>query len=145
MRRVLDHLPPDRLLQIGVRSCSKEEAEYALESGIRAFTSEDVIEKPQEILSAAGSRFGNSGVYLTIDLDILDPAFAPGVAAPEPGGPSTIEILRLVRGLGKLNIRGFDVVEFVPPHDNGTTAFTAAKIIYELLAAIAGSRKREQR
>jgi agmatinase len=145
MRRVLDHLPPDRLLQIGVRSCSKEEAEYALESGIRAFTSEDVIEKPQEILSAAGSRFGNSGVYLTIDLDILDPAFAPGVAAPEPGGPSTIEILRLVRGLGKLNIRGFDVVEFVPPHDNGTTAFAAAKIIYELLAAIAGSRKREQR
>jgi len=74
-------------------------------------------------------------------LDVLDPAFAPGVATPEPGGPSTVEISRLVRELGKLNIWAFDVVELVPPHDDGTAAFAAAKIIYELLAAIASSSK----
>jgi len=139
MRRVLERLPWDRLLQVGIRSCSKEEAEFALESGISAYTSEDLIDSAQEIAAAVKNLAGNSRVYLTIDLDVLDPAFAPGVATPEPGGPSTIEILRLVRELGKLNIRAFDVVELVPPHDNGTTAFVAAKIIYELLAAMASS------
>jgi len=94
-----------------------------------------------EIIAKAKELAGNSRVYLTIDLDVLDPAFAPGVATPEPGGPSTVEVLRLIRELGKLNVVAFDVVELVPPHDDGTTAFAAAKIIYELLAAIASSKK----
>ncbi len=141
MRRVLDYLPPARLLQIGVRSCSKEEDEFARKMRIKTYSSEQVIDDTPRIVAEARRLAGNSRVYLTIDLDILDPAFAPGVATPEPGGPSTIEILRLIRELGKLNIWAFDVVELVPPHDDGTTAFAAAKIIYELLAAIAGSPK----
>ncbi|MDI6884123.1 MAG: agmatinase [Hadesarchaea archaeon] len=139
MRRVLDRLPPKRLLQIGIRSCSKEEAEFARKAKIATYTSEQVIDDAPRIVAAAKELAGKSRVYLTIDLDVLDPAFAPGVATPEPGGPSTVELLRLVQELGKLNIWAFDVVELVPPHDDGTTAFAAAKIIYELLAAVASS------
>lgn len=141
MRRVLDRLPPERLVQIGVRSCSKEEADFAREAKILAYSSEQVIDDARRIISEVRKLVGKARVYLTIDLDVLDPAFAPGVATPEPGGPSTVEISRLIRELGKLNIWAFDVVELVPPHDNGTAAFAAAKIIYELLAAIASSSK----
>ena len=141
MRRVLDHLPPERLVQVGVRSCSKEEAEFAREAKIPAYSSEQLIDDAPRIIAEVRKLVGKARVYLTIDLDVLDPAFAPGVATPEPGGPSTVEISRLVRELGKLNIGAFDVVELVPPHDNGTAAFAAAKIIYELLAAIASSSK----
>ena len=141
MRRVLDRLSPERLVQIGVRSCSKEEAEFAQEAKILAYSSEQVIDDVPRIIAEVRKLVGKARVYLTIDLDVLDPAFAPGVATPEPGGPSTVEISRLVRELGKLNICAFDVVELVPPHDDGTAAFAAAKIIYELLAAIASSSK----
>lgn len=141
MRRVLDFLPPERLVQVGVRSCSKEEAEFAREAKILAYSSEQVIDDASRIIAEVRKLVGKARVYLTIDLDVLDPAFAPGVATPEPGGPSTVEISRLVRELGKLNIWAFDVVELVPPHDDGTAAFAAAKIIYELLAAIASSSK----
>jgi len=141
MRRVLDFLPPERLVQVGVRSCSKEEAEFARDAKILAYSSEQVIDDASRIIAEVRKLVGKARVYLTIDLDVLDPAFAPGVATPEPGGPSTVEISRLVRELGKLNIWAFDVVELVPPHDDGTAAFAAAKIIYELLAAIASSSK----
>ena len=141
MRRVLDHLPPERLLQVGIRSCSKEEAEFAREAGITTYTSEQIIDDAPRIAAEVRKLVGAARVYLTIDLDVLDPAFAPGVATPEPGGPSTVEFLRLVRELGKLDLRAFDVVELVPPYDDGTAAFAAAKIIYELLAAMASSPK----
>lgn len=140
MRRILDHLPSERLLQIGIRSCSKEEAEFAQKARITTYTSEQLLENISEVIAKTKKIIGNSRVYLTIDLDVLDPAFAPGVATPEPGGPSTVEILHLIRELGKLNLVAFDVVELVPPHDDGTTAFVAAKIIYELLATKAKSK-----
>ncbi|MCS7131744.1 MAG: arginase family protein, partial [Hadesarchaea archaeon] len=63
------------------------------------------------------------------------------VTTPEPGGLSTLDLLKLVRELGKLKIRAFDVVELAPPHDDGTATFAAAKVIYELLAAMASSLK----
>ncbi|KUO41050.1 MAG: hypothetical protein AVW06_01805 [Hadesarchaea archaeon DG-33-1] len=141
MRRVLDSLPSDRLLQVGIRSCSKEEAEFARSAGLQAYMTERGLEDPQRVTSEVRKKVGNKRVYLSIDLDVLDPAFAPGVATPEPGGLSTLDVVKLVRELGKLNICGFDVVELAAPHDDGKTAFAAAKIIYELLAAISGSLK----
>jgi agmatinase len=140
MRRVLDSLPPQKLLQVGVRSCSKEEAEFAEKTGLAAHTSEELIAAPREVAKSVIDAVGNNDLYLTIDLDVLDPAFAPGVATPEPGGPSTGELLQLVRGLGELKIIACDIVELVPPHDNWNTAFAAAKIAYEVLGAI--SRKK---
>jgi agmatinase len=140
MRRVLDYLPAERLLQVGVRSCSKEEAEFVREAKIRAYTSEQVVESFPYITTQIRKLVGNARVYLTIDLDVLDPAFAPGVATPEPGGLTTIDVLRLIRELGKLNLCAFDVVELAAPYDNGSTAFAGARIIYELLAAMASPK-----
>jgi len=141
MRRVLDLLPHERLLQVGVRSCSKEEADFAGSTGLRAYTTEHVLDDSRGVVSDIRKRVGDAGVYLSIDLDVLDPAFAPGVATPEPGGLSTLDLIKIVRELGKLNIRAFDVVELAAPHDDGKTAFAAAKIIYELLAAMSSSLK----
>ena len=141
MRRVLESIPPERLIQIGTRSCSKEEEEFARGSELHTFTTEDVLEDPLEMMERVRKLVGEAPVYLTVDLDVLDPAFAPAVATPEPGGLTTLDLLKIVRGLEGLNIRGFDVVEFTPPYDNGTTAFVAARIIYEILAAMAGSRE----
>ncbi|MEM2679102.1 MAG: arginase family protein, partial [Candidatus Hadarchaeales archaeon] len=83
---------------------------------------------------------GSESVYLTIDLDVLDPAFAPAVATPEPSGLSTAEILKIVRKIAEMKLVGVDVVELVPQYDNGNTAFVAARIIYEILAVL-GSKK----
>ncbi|GAH96275.1 unnamed protein product, partial [marine sediment metagenome] len=83
MRRVLDFLPPERLVQVGVRSCSKEEAEFAREAKILAYSSEQVIDDASRIIAEVRKLVGKARVYLTIDLDVLDPAFAPGVATPE--------------------------------------------------------------
>ncbi len=141
MRRVLEGVPPERLIQVGARSCSKEEEEFAHGSRLHTFTTEDVLEDPLGTVERVRELVGGAPVYLTVDLDVLDPAFAPAVATPEPGGLATLDLLKILRELGKLDIRGFDVVEFTPPYDNGTTAFAAAKIIYEVLAAIAGSRE----
>jgi len=141
MRRVLDSLPNERLIQVGVRSCSKEEAEFARTTKIQAYTTEQVLGNPRKIAAEIAGKVGKKGVYLSIDVDVLDPAFAPAVTTPEPGGLMTVDLLRLVRELGKLNIRAFDVVEVSPPYDTGATAFAAASIIYELLASIASSLK----
>jgi len=141
MRRVLDFLPDERLIQVGVRSCSKEEAEFARATKIQAYTTEQVLENPRKVISEIVEKVGEKNVYLTIDIDVLDPAFAPAVATPEPGGLSTLGLLGLVRELGELNIRAFDVVEVAPAFDTGATAFAAARVIYELLAAMAVSLK----
>jgi len=134
MRRVLDRMGPERLIQLGVRSCSSEEAEFG--KGIRFYTTEQLLEEGESVLREVRREVGSSPVYLTLDLDVLDPAFAPAVSTPEPGGLSTLDLLRILRGLRGLNLRGFDVVEVVPPFDTGITAFAAARAIYELLGIL---------
>ncbi|MCD6248407.1 MAG: agmatinase [Hadesarchaea archaeon] len=138
-RRVLERLPPERLIQLGTRSCSKEEEEFAREVGIRTFTAEDLLEDLRGVADKVRELVGDSPVYLTLDLDVLDPAFAPAVSTPEPGGLSTLDLLKFARGLGGMRICGFDVVELVPPYDNGITAFVAARALYEILASVAES------
>ncbi len=140
MRRILDETPPERLIQIGIRSCSKEEEEFARENGLLSFTAEEVSDDIDSTVSKVLKTIGSSPVYLSIDVDVLDPAFAPALATPEPGGLSTLELVKVLRGLKKLKIQTFDVVEFAAPYDNETTAFAAAKITQEVLANIAESR-----
>lgn len=141
MRRVLDFIPEERLIQAGVRSCSKEEAEFARTTKIQTYTTEQVLENPHKVISEIVKKVEGENVYLTIDIDVLDPAFAPAVTTPEPGGLATVDLLKIVRELGKLNICAFDVVEVAPPYDTGATAFAAARVIYELLVSMVGSLK----
>lgn len=77
-------------------------------------------------------------VYLSIDIDVLDPAFAPGTGAPEPGGWTTRELLRIIRGSSNLNIVGADIVEVAPAYDSpgSDTAFVAAGLAYEIISGM---------
>lgn len=83
-------------------------------------------------------RVANRPLYVSIDIDVLDPAHAPGTGTPEPGGLTTRELQELLRGLDGLEIAGADVVEVSPPYDHAElTALAAAQVIYELLALLA--------
>jgi agmatinase len=84
------------------------------------------------------ARVGDRPVYLSVDIDVLDPAFAPGTGTPEAGGLSTRELLAVLRGLSALSITGIDVVEVAPPYDHAEiTGIAAAHVIYDLLSAMA--------
>lgn len=77
-------------------------------------------------------------VYLSIDIDVLDPAFAPGTGTPEPGGWTTRELIRILRGIEGLNLVGADVVEVSPAYQNAgeETALAAAQVVYEVLSSM---------
>ncbi|HEY4227922.1 MAG TPA: agmatinase [Candidatus Limnocylindrales bacterium] len=84
------------------------------------------------------ARVGDSPVYVSIDIDVLDPAHAPGTGTPEPGGLSTRELMLILRGMAGLPIVGADVVEVAPPYDHAElTSLAAANLAYECLALFA--------
>ena len=75
----------------------------------------------------------SNDIYVSIDLDVIDPAFAPGVGNPEANGMSTREILEFIYCLDNFNLKGFDIVELIPAYDNGSTAVLAARLLSELI------------
>lgn len=87
-------------------------------------------------------RVGHAPLYISIDVDVLDPAYAPGTGTPEAGGLSSRELLGILRGLAGLPIVSADIVEVSPPYDHAeTTAIAASHVVYELIALIAEGRK----
>jgi len=97
-----------------------------------------------EVLGIAGmvsrirERVGTNPVYLSIDIDVLDPAFAPGTGTPEVGGFSSRELVGMLRGLAGLDVIGADVVEVAPAYDHAeVTALAAANVVYEILGVMA--------
>ena len=83
-------------------------------------------------------RVGDRPVYVSVDIDVLDPAFAPGTGTPEAGGLSSRELLAILRGFANLNLVGADVVEVAPAYDHAEiTGIAAAHVIYEVLSALA--------
>jgi agmatinase len=122
MRRIADILGGKNIFQLGIRSGTREEMHAARELG-------SLVEMEEALRRAAGRP-----VYLTVDLDILDPAIAPGVGAPEPGGLTFDECLALISHLSSLRVVGFDLVELSPPHDpSQQSAMAAAKLVRELI------------
>ncbi len=118
------------LLQVGVRACSKEEYDYAKENGIMIIPSHEIrLSLGRAISCIKEFQEKYSSVYVTVDLDVLDPAFAPEVGNPEPDGLTISELLSLIEVCR--NVAGGDIVELTP--SGGFTAFTAAKIAMELL------------
>ncbi len=129
MRRCLELT--DSVYQFGIRSGEREEWEFAENTNLsrRLLSEEDI------------SKIDRKPVYVTIDIDVLDPAFAPGVGTPEPCGFSTEELLSSLYNLQKIrdSIVGFDIVELSPPYDNGNiTAMAAAKIVREMVLMLFG-------
>src|SRR6266702_342619 len=90
-------------------------------------------------IAAITDRAGDLPVYLSLDIDVLDPAFAPGTGTPESGGLTSRELLRVLRGLTTVNLISGDIVEVAPPYDQAeVTSIAAATVIFDLLALLAG-------
>ena len=137
-RAVRDGLiDPARSIQVGIRTVAHAElglevlgAAEAAEIGVAGVT------------TRIAARVGASRAYLTFDIDCLDPAFAPGTGTPVCGGLSSGEALRVLRGLGGLDIVGMDVVEVSPPYDHADiTALAAATIAQHYLCVLAERRR----
>lgn len=102
-------------------------------------TTEDVLRiDPAATAAAIRKRVGDRPAFISFDIDVVDPAFAPGTGTPEPGGLSSHDALAIVRGLTGIDFVGFDVVEVIPAYDPaGQTATLAANLAYEMLSLVA--------
>ena len=128
-------------VQVGIRGPTAGPQDYAdaIRLGARMITLDEALERGltavvEEIVSVVGSR----PTYVTLDIDAVDLAFAPGTGTPEVGGFSSHQMLQLVRGLAGLNVVGADVVEVAPAYDQSQiTAILAANLVFELLSIMA--------
>lgn len=136
-------LDPRRTVQIGIRGsqASASDTDFAKEVGIRIITMEEFADIGVEsTLREARRIVGDEPTYVSFDVDVLDPAFAPGTGTPEIGGMTTLQAQQLIRGLRGLNLIGADVVEVAPPFDvGGCTALVGATMLFELLCIVADS------
>ena len=138
MRRVAERVGPDHVMEVGIRAFSKPELDYCKESGVQVVTPPELrkfsVEKTAQRIGGFLSKFAHS--YVTVDIDVLDPAYAPGVGNPEPDGLTTDELLTLMQASMTRNIIGLDAVEVAPELDSGQTAAVCAKVIFEAIAAL---------
>ncbi|ERV56844.1 agmatinase [Pseudomonas aeruginosa] len=147
-RRAIEEglLDPLRTVQIGIRGSvySPDDDAFARECGIRVIHMEEFVELGVEATLAEARRVvGDGPTYVSFDVDVLDPAFAPGTGTPEICGMTSLQAQQLVRGLRGLDLVGADVVEVSPPFDvGGATALVGATMMFELLCLLAESAAR---
>lgn len=143
MRRINEQVQPRKIVEISTRAVCKEELAYAKKAGINYITVhqirsdgvEKTINKIEKLLADVKQT------YLTIDMDVLDPAFVPAVQNPEPDGLCPHMFYDLLSGVCDKRVIAFDVVEVAPHYDNGVTAVQAAKTIFEILCHVEKARK----
>jgi agmatinase len=131
IKKVWNYLGDGRIFQFGIRSGAKEEFEWAQEGHV-------YMEKFSiESLNGIIKQLRDKPVYITIDLDVLDPSIFPGTGTPEPGGITFKELLDAVLSMRGLNIVGADIVELSPHYDqSGVSTAAACKVMRELLLAM---------
>ncbi|MGO8990367.1 MAG: agmatinase [bacterium] len=129
MRKVVDHLGEGRLFQIGIRSGTEEEFKLARKM-------KSIVPLEANSLSSMINRLRNQPVYITLDLDVIDPGLMPGVGTPEPGGLTFPEFVFLMKKLQALHVVGFDIVELTPDYDpTQVSSVTASVILREMILA----------
>jgi agmatinase len=137
------HVDPARYVQIGLRGYWPGDAEFAwqAEHGITSFFMHDVRRLGiEEVVRLALERVGAGPVFLSVDVDVLDPAFAPGTGTPEPGGMTTADLLRACRTVAAgVELVGADVVEVCPTAVGSLdpTALAAERVVREIMTGIA--------
>ena len=147
-RRAIEEglIDPKRMVQIGLRATgyAADDFDWAAGLGVRVVPAEQCWYKSMTPLMAEiRAQMGVGPVYLTFDIDALDPAFAPGTGTPEIGGLTSIQGIEIIRGCRGLNLIGGDLVEVSPPYDTtGNTAITAANLMYEMLCVLPGVQYR---
>jgi agmatinase len=145
IRRLIDagQLDPSRYAQIGLRGYwpGEEEFGWQAERGVTSLFMHDVRDLGiREVVDRAVAAVGEGPVYLTVDVDVLDPAFVPGTGTPEPGGMSAVDLLWAVRTVAeRLELVGADVVEVIPTAVGSAdaSALVAERVVREALTGIA--------
>lgn len=131
-----------RVVQIGVRGTgyALDDFDWAKDQGFRVIYAEECWHHSlQPLMAELRGSFGDGPVYLSFDIDGLDPAFAPGTGTPEIGGLTVAQGMEIIRGIDGLNLVGADIVEVSPPFDPfGTTALVAANLAFEILCVLPG-------
>jgi agmatinase len=136
-RRVVEKVGIEKVSALGIRAISLEENNDSLFKEYTFYTTDQVREKGvKNIVGSLLKKQGKSKIYLSLDLDVMDPAFAPGVATPEPFGLDPFQIREIIHLIGK-RIIGADIVELDPPYDNGNTAVLAARFVQDIIASVA--------
>lgn len=131
-------LDPEGSIHVGIRGSVYGPEDNAQDDATgfqRVRASEFIGSGLDGIVEQIRARVGQRPMYISVDIDVLDPAFAPGTGTPEPGGLQTRELLHMLRGLADLNLVGADIVEVAPAYDHADiTALAAAQTAYELLS-----------
>ena len=133
LRRIVEKRGADNIIHVGARAFVSEELAFLKEHNIKTISDKAIRNGDgPKLLGEMTTNFDN--LYVSIDLDVLDPAFAPGVGNPEAVGITSRELYDMVTSLQDRNISGADIVELNPSFDNGSTASFAAKIISTIIA-----------
>ncbi len=132
---------PARSVQVGLRTTNDDVM------GFQVLDAREVHRSiPEQIAERIRARVGEHPVYLTFDIDCLDPAFAPGTGTPVCGGLCSHQALEILRGLRGINLVGMDVVEVAPPYDNAeVTALAGATLAMEMICLYAARHKLGER
>jgi agmatinase len=137
-------LAMDRSVHVGIRGpiYSRNDLVEDEEMGFRVVSVVDVARDGVDaVVERIRERAGDGPVYVSIDIDVLDPAHAPGTGTPEPGGMTSRELLMTLRGMAGLDLVGADVVEVAPAYDHAElTTIAAANVAYELISLLAPRR-----
>jgi agmatinase len=149
MRRAIEEGLVDvgRSIEVGLRGSlygAEDWTGLRSELGLEYLTTEQVLTMgPAAVAGAIRERVGDRPAFISFDIDVVDPAFAPGTGTPEPGGLSAHDALSIVRGLTGIDFVGFDVVEVIPAYDPAAvTATLAANLAYEMVSLVALRRMR---
>jgi guanidinobutyrase len=139
-------IDPKRTVQIGLRGTgyTADDFDWPRSQGFRVHTADTLWHRSlSPLMDETRALLGDGPVYISFDIDALDPAFAMGTGTPEIGGLTSVQALEIVRGCWGLNIVGCDLVEVSPPYDHsGNTALAAANLLFELLCVLPGVQRR---
>lgn len=143
MRRINEQMKPAKIIEVGTRAVCKEELAYAKKTEVGFFATQQIrregSEKIAKQLREKLAKYKN--VYLSIDMDVLDPAYAPAVQNPEPEGLEPHALLDILSSICDKRLVGFDLVEVAPNYDSGVSEIQAAKVMFEVLCQMEKSRK----
>ncbi|MEJ2261023.1 MAG: agmatinase [Nitrosopumilaceae archaeon] len=133
LRRIVEERGAENILHVGARAFVKEEFAFLKEHNIKTITDKEIRQgKGPQLLKDHASSFDT--LYASLDLDVLDPAFAPGVGNPEAAGITSRELFDMIYSFENKKVAGVDIVELNPNYDNGATASLAAKVMSTLIA-----------
>ncbi len=142
-RRISEIVGVENVIPAGVRSICTEELEDARKAGLTYITADAFRENELSVIMEYLDGLLTDKVYISLDMDVIDPAYAPGVGTPEPFGLSPLVVRDIIRHFAP-RLVGFDVVEVCPPVDNGNTSALAAKMMRDVIGSVSLARDGER-